>query len=367
MSEKLQIAVTTLIISFVLLVHNGQEPLFLFALAALPFLLFFVWRKRSLWPLAFYILIVGALGRYTRYFREGYMSDVLPAIRDYIGYFLSGKNVYREIIMAASGPTPFTYLPFALLWYLPARLIGVDLRFMEMIVASLVPLVYFLYGRLKKTWDHLPMVAVLALTPFLLDLSADGSNDNSAIFLLLVALVLFFYSQLRKNKVSAVASAIVLACFAMFKHYSVFFLMFFLPYLTTVKSFPIRIRSYAMIFFIVCLMIVVPGIIASPAGFWRSLVFIERTNFHPVWGWNIWVALKVGWGVSVSRNIMWMVRTVGTLVVTGILILLRPWKSFQTVCLATVISLLTYLVFSEWTTYAYFSYLIPIFALAIFP
>lgn len=215
---------------------------------------------------------------------------------------------------------------------------------MEMIVASFVPLVYFLYGKLKATWQHLPMVAVLALTPFLLDLSSDGSNDNSAIFLLLIALVLFLYAQIRKNKMSAISSAVVLAGFTIFKHYSVFFLIFFVPYLARVKSFPIRIRSYAMVFGAVCLLLAIPGIGASPAGFWRSLVYIERTNYHTVWGWNIWVALKVGWGIVVSRDTMWIVRTIGTLLVTGVLMALRPWRSFQTVCLATVISMLTYLV-----------------------
>jgi hypothetical protein len=266
--------------------------------------------------------------------------------------------------MAASGPTPFTYLPFALLWYLPARLFSIDLRFMEMIVASAVPLLYFVYGRIKNTWQHMPLVAVLSLTPFLLDLSADGSNDNSAIFLLLAALVLFFFAQTRKNKMAAVASAIMLAAATMFKHYSVFFLIFFLPYLRTVRSFPIRIRSYVWLYIGVCLLLILPGVIASPGGFWQSLVFIERTNFHTVWGWNIWVALREGWGITMTREIMWMVRTVGTICVMGIVFLFRAWRSFQTVCLATGISLLTYLVLSEWTTYAYFTFLLPIFALA---
>lgn len=95
--EKLQIAMTMLVISFVLLVHNGREPLFLIALSAIPPLLFVVWQKRLLWPIAIYLLIVGALGRYARYFRQGYMSDVIPAIQDYIGYFMSYGNDCRVV------------------------------------------------------------------------------------------------------------------------------------------------------------------------------------------------------------------------------------------------------------------------------
>ncbi|OGG35136.1 hypothetical protein A2363_01400 [Candidatus Gottesmanbacteria bacterium RIFOXYB1_FULL_47_11] len=366
MKENVQIAITTLVISIVLLIHNGREPLFLFAFASIPIILFIAWKKSSLWPVALYILIVGVLGRYTQYFRQGYMSDVLPAIQDYIGYFLSGKNVYKEIIMVQNGPAPFNYLPFALLWYLPARLVFLDLRFMEMIVASFVPLMYFLYGKLKGTWQHLPIVAVLALSPFILDLSSDGSNDNSAVFLLLTALVLFMYAQARNKKMSAILSALVLTAFTMFKHYSAFFLIFFLPYLTKVKQFPIRIRSYVLVYGVACLLLVIFGVGASPDGFWRSLVYIERTNFHPVYGWNIWVALKDGWGITASRDIMWMVRTVGTALTIGGLLMLRPWRSFQTVCLASAISMLTYLVLSEWTTTAYFSFLLPMFALSLF-
>jgi len=189
---------TTITISFVLLVHNGREPVFLIALAILPILIVLFLRKPNLLPIAIYLLIFGALGRYTRYFRQTYASDTLLAIKDHIGYFLAGKNVYEQIVMAQSGPTPFTYLPFSLFWYLPARLLSIDLRWFEMLVSALVAPLVLMYGRILKTWKHLPVVAVVALTPFLLDLSADGSNDNSAIFLLLAALALFLAHLHRK-------------------------------------------------------------------------------------------------------------------------------------------------------------------------
>ncbi|MEK7587206.1 MAG: hypothetical protein AAB457_00040 [Patescibacteria group bacterium] len=120
---------TTITMAFVLLVHNGTEPLFLVAMALLPVLIFQFLYKKTLWPLAVYLIIFGLLGRYTRYFRQTYASDTLLAIQDHIGYFLAGKNVYEQVVMAQSGPTPFTYLPFSLFWYLPARLLTIDLRF----------------------------------------------------------------------------------------------------------------------------------------------------------------------------------------------------------------------------------------------
>ncbi|OGG28312.1 hypothetical protein A3A64_04330 [Candidatus Gottesmanbacteria bacterium RIFCSPLOWO2_01_FULL_48_11] len=98
-------------------------------------------------------------------------------------------------------------------------------------MSALVAPLVLMYGRILKTWKHLPVVAVVALTPFLLDLSADGSNDNSAIFLLLAALALFVRGTVKKLDKATVLSAIVLGLAASFKHYMAFFLIFFLPYI----------------------------------------------------------------------------------------------------------------------------------------
>lgn len=359
---------TSVAIAFVLLVHNGREPVFLIALAILPILLLLFLRKPHLWPLAVYLLIFAALGRYTRYFRQTYASDTLLAIRDHIGYFLAGKNVYDQVVMAQAGPTPFTYLPFSLFWYLPARLLTVDLRFFEMLVSmAVVPLV-FVYGRILRTWKHLPVVAVVALTPFLLDLSADGSNDNSAIFLLLVALLLFVcrfpelkQPQFRESRIAPtmVVSAVVLGLVASFKHYVVFFLIFFVPYLIGK-----RMWRYVGIFLVTVGIVSLPFILASPAGFAKSLFFIEIGNFHSVWGWNIWVALRDGLGIVASRREMWLVRTIATgSVVLGLLKFFRL-TSIQRVLIAGSVTMFVYLVTSDWTTYAYFTFLVPLVGLS---
>lgn len=366
MIDHTSLFITTLIVSFVLLVHNGQEPLFLIALSLIPVLLLLWLKKPSLWPLVVWLLVAGALGRYTRYFRQGYMSDAILAIRDYIGYFLAGKNVYHEMVMAQSGPTPFTYLPFSLFWYLPAQFFGIDHRWVEMLVSTTVPVLLFIYGRIRSTWQHLPLVAVVALTPFLIDLSSDGSNDNSAIFLLLASLVLFALAQARKHRRAAIFSAIVLACASAFKHYMAFFLIFFLPYLVHIKHFPIKGKTYVYIFAGTLAILCLPFILASPTGFFRSLVFIEVTNFHKVWGWNIWVALRDGWGIMATRQHMWLVRTIATAATAIVLFWRFQLTSLARVALASSILMLMYLVTSEWTTSAYFTFLIPLCALAFF-
>ncbi len=356
---------TTIVVSFVLLIHNGTEPLFLSAYAGIALLIAIFLVKKSLWPLVLYLLVFGFFGRYTRYFRETYASDTLLAIRDYIGYFLAGKNVYREIIWAQSGLTPFTYLPFSLLWYIPAQILSVDLRFFEMMVSGLVPVLVFMYGYIKKQWAMLPVVAVVSLTPFLLDLSSDGSNDNSAIFLLLSALVFLVLSVKRKSSRWAIVSAVGMGLAFSFKHYLAFFAIFFVPFLLTSKQFlPIPHKKYLVIMVATIGIICLPFILASPTGFWKSLFFIEIGNFHTTWGWNIWVALRDGVGITATKQQMWLVRTAGTAIVT-----LGFWKFYKLqtlgrVYVATALTLLVYLIFSNWTTYAYFTFLVPVFALA---
>ncbi len=352
---------TTVTIAFVLLVHNGREPVFLVALALLAVLILLFLRKQSLWPLAIYLVIFGVLGRYTRYFRETYASDTLLAIKDHIGYFLEGRNIYDQIVMAQSGPTPFTYLPFSLFWYLPARLVSLDLRFFEMMVSWFVAPLVLIYGRILKTWKHMPIVAVVALTPFLLDLSADGSNDNSAVFLLLVALIFLVAEKAKrgkKDKKLEVASAIVLGLATSFKHYMAFFLIFFLPYLITK-----RMWGYLKIFLIAVGIVSLPFILASPQGFFRSLFFIEIGNFHDVWGWNIWVTIRDGWGITATRQQMWLVRTVLTAATALGLWKFFRLKSLQHVLIASSVTLLVYLLTSDWTTYAYFTFLVPLIGL----
>ncbi|OGG28311.1 hypothetical protein A3A64_04325 [Candidatus Gottesmanbacteria bacterium RIFCSPLOWO2_01_FULL_48_11] len=104
---------------------------------------------------------------------------------------------------------------------------------------------------------------------------------------------------------------------------------------------------------------------ASPAGFFRSLFFIEIGNFHEVWGWNIWVALRDGWGIVATRQQMWLVRTIITgLVALGLLKFFRV-KSLQRVLMAGSVTLLVYLMTSDWTTYAYFTFLVPLIGLAV--
>lgn len=358
------IFISTIITSFVLIEHNGTEPLFLIAFTIMPFLILLFYYKKSLYPLIIYLLIVAVLGRYTRYLRETYASDTLLAIRDYIGYFVHGKNVYKEMIMAQSGLTPFTYLPFSLFWYLPAYVLKIDLRFFEMLVSCCVPIVLILYGKILKTFKILPILSVVSLTPFLLDLSADGSNDNSTIFILLLSVISFVYSIKNKNRTFAIVSAITLGFAASFKHQVFFYLLFFLPYLYQSKKLLVISNIRYIIYTVLTIIIIlVPFILTAPEGFFRSLSFIELTNWHKTWGWNIWVALKDLFHITLERNEMWLVRTVITSLIAVLLLRYFRLNSYNKVFIASGVTMFVYLAFSQWTTYAYFTFLVPLLGL----
>lgn len=358
---------TAIIISFVLIEHNGVEPLFLLAFTLIPFLILIFYYKKSFNLLIIYLLAIAIFGRYTRYFRETYASDALLAIRDYIGYFIHGKNVYKEMIMSQSGLAPFSYLPFSLFWYLPAYIFKIDLRFFEMLISSLVPVLILIYGKVLKTIKILPLFTVVSLTPFLLDLSADGSNDNSAIFILLLSIVLFVCSIKNKSHFLAIISAIILGLASSFKHYVFFYLLFFIPYIYQNKKL-LAISSKRYIFYTLLTILVVSGpfILSEPQGFFRSLSFNELTNWHKIWGWNIWVVLRDVLHVSFSTQQIWFVRTVISIITTLLLFRYFRLNSFNKVFVASGILMFIYLVFSQWTTYAYFTFLIPLLALSAF-
>lgn len=356
----------TVVISFVLLVHNGTEPLFIFGLALLPVLIAMYHYHRSYIPIVTYLIILGVLGRYTRYGRETYASDTLLAIRDYIGYFLAGKNPYKEIVWAQSGLTPFTYFPFSLYWYLPAQLFHIDLRYFEMLASSVVPIFLTVIGFLTDIRRILPVLAVVSLTPFIMDLSSDGSNDSSAVLLLLASVTFLLVGRRKQSDVWGIASAIVLALATSFKHYLAFYLLYFVPFVLRQKTVGgLLSKKYLMVWGVTMAVLFLPFVLTAPAGIWRSLHFIEISNWHRTWGWNVWVALRDSIGLEVSKQAMWFVRTVATASVCFILLRFYTRMHLRNVFIASSLTMFVYLMLSNWTTYAYFTFLLPLLGLSM--
>ncbi|QQG40360.1 MAG: hypothetical protein HYV37_02200 [Candidatus Levyibacteriota bacterium] len=358
---------TTITISFVMLIHNGTEPLFLFAYASIPILIVLFYLKKSLFPIVLYLLFVGTVGRITQYYHSTYGSDTLLAVRDFIGYFVHGYNVYKEMTMSTTGLQPFTYLPFSLFWYLPAYGLKMDLRFFEMLVSCFVPVILAFYGKIINRVQILPILAVISLAPFLIDLSADGSNDNSAIFILLLSILSFVYAKKIKSRNVAILSAVILGFAASFKHYVFFYVLFFFMYLIQNKKI-LPISGGRYIFYTVLTIIIVSGpfILSEPEGFLRSLAFIQLPAGHGTWGWNIWVALRDLLQITITSGQMSGVRIILTLLTFFLLFRYFRINALNKVFIASGLTMLVYFAFSQWTTIAYFTFLLPLFFLSAF-
>jgi len=128
------------------------------------------------------ILVLVGLGIWLRYlgqFAGGY-SDVLTVTHAAIQRMLAGESPYGVGYEVSMPPgAPFPYGPLTLLWYLP---FGDDPRRLEFCVSVVVMLLLAAHGR------PLGLVAY-ALTPTLIALTIDGSNDTSAGFFLLLATI----------------------------------------------------------------------------------------------------------------------------------------------------------------------------------
>ncbi len=145
------------------------------------------------------IVVVVALGVWMRQAPiVGGYSDVLPVTRAAIARMLAGRSPYGVGYDVSMPPgAPFHYGPVALLWYLPFR---DDPRRLEFWVAVVVLLLLGVRGR--------PLgLALYAFSPTLIGLTADGSNDTSAGFFLLIALLVIPRAPSVGGLLLAVASA----------------------------------------------------------------------------------------------------------------------------------------------------------------
>ncbi len=152
------------------------------------------------WRVGFLVIfVIVTLGVWLRYSPiVGGFSDVLPVTKAAIARALSGQSPYGVGYDVSLPPgSPFHYGPVSILWYLP---FVDDPRRLEFWVSVVVLVLLGLRGR--------PIgLALYAFSPTLIQLTADGSNDTSAGFFLLVALLVIPRSPWVGGFLLAVASA----------------------------------------------------------------------------------------------------------------------------------------------------------------
>jgi hypothetical protein len=156
---------------------------------------------RANW-LAILALVGAGIGLRIAFIDVGF-SDVLTVTAAAIERVLAGGNPYGVGYGVSRPPgAPFPYGPLALLWYLPFR---ADPLIVELAVSSLVVILLGLRGR--------PLgLAIFAAAPVLYTTAGDGSNDNSAGLLLLIALL--------ATRRSILVGAVLLGLATAFKPYA---------------------------------------------------------------------------------------------------------------------------------------------------
>ena len=96
-----------------------------------------------------------------------------------------------------------------------------------------------------------------------------------------------------------------------------------------------------------------------------GVCFLSKSATFTLSGGNIWVALRDGFGIMVSRKENVVRANYGNGCYDHWAVEVFPAADTRDVCIAGSVSMLVYLVTSEWTTYAYFTFLVPLIALSV--
>jgi hypothetical protein len=258
-------------------------------------------------------------------------SDVLDVTSTAIRGVLAGQNPWGHGFATSRPPgAPFAYGPLALFWYLPSIN---DPDAIELLVSFIILGLLALRGR--------PLgLAVYAAAPTLVLTSWDGSNDTSAGFLILGALVL----AARRPWLGAVVLALAVA----FKPYALAWApgLLFYGHLSAVTGFVLP-----------SLAIWGPSLLAwGPGNYLVSLQLADSVHRSP------WYSLGVIWETFTRTRAPAAVLDQARLVAgeAAALVGLRFARSIDRVIVVGILVFVIVMFGGYWSTYAYFSAIAPI-------
>jgi hypothetical protein len=259
-------------------------------------------------------------------------SDVLDVTSDALREALYlGFNPWGHGFPSARPPgAPFPYGPVGLFWYIPA----VDApRELELLVSCAIMALLAVRGR--------PVgLAVYATAPTLVATATDGSNDTSAGFLILIALVL----AAKRPWLGAVALAVAVA----FKPYAAAWA----PALIVFGGLP-ALEAFLAASFIIW----APSLLSwGGLNYLRSLQMAEDAHHAPYWSFG--VIYEQVFGRAASRAGLNTMRLIlgGTVGLASLLFI----KSMDRVILAGVLVFVIVMFGGYWGSYAYLGAIAPI-------
>jgi len=303
----------------------GAVTLHLIVLTALLFASM-RWRVA---PIAIIALVIAGID-----LRFAYLSPVGSDVDDVtiaaIQRLLAGQSPYGFAYPETVPPgSTFPYGPLALLWYLPFP----SPRQLELFISIAILVALAVRGR--------PLgVAIYATLIPLLVVASDGSNDNSAGLLLLIALV----SAERWPRVGAAVLGLAIA----FKPYALAWAAPMVGWGGLALLWPILLAAGTFW---------LPAIVAwGPAAIYQSLVGAEEAQIRVGAYYSLAWALK-RWGSPVAPETLNQLRLLIGAVASGIA-LLRTRSHAAMILGGTAIFLAT-LFLGAWSTFAYFAAIAP--------
>ena len=312
--------------------------------------------------ICWYAILIGASERLSRTpLLDG--SDVLRATQEAIANLLQGLNPYTVPLTSTIPPgSPLVYPPGELLWYLPAHVLFGDLTRVDTVAGILTTVVICIAG-LRAGWDRVALPAMLYATWGIGAFrAADGSNDVSAAFIVVLALgvLVFADRDTRSGRIAFVVSAIFFGWAVAFKQFAIVILPLVLRHLAVAGR---DWRRYGLISLATIAVLVVPFLVWAPGAFLAQQ--LATLTFHTeVWGANLLALLQQYTDVTDWLPFFFAAEIVVTLVVFAILLRAR----FATIGVATFAGcavILVALLLARWTTQPYYAYLGGVAAMAL--
>ncbi|HEX7950099.1 MAG TPA: 2-amino-4-hydroxy-6-hydroxymethyldihydropteridine diphosphokinase [Candidatus Limnocylindrales bacterium] len=260
-------------------------------------------------------------------------SDVMDVIGAAIRLVAGGGNPYGIGYAVTRPPgSSYPYGPLALLWYAPFQERGWQL---ELIVGGAVLVLLAMRGKLLG-------LAIYATAPTIVATTGDGSNDTSAGFLLLVALVV--------ARRRPVLGAFLLAVAVAFKPYLAAWAPAFLVW---------GGWTVAGVFLATSLVLWSPVIVVwGIPKFLKSLDLAAKAQARHLPAWSLGDLWRSVFHDQVSASRLETLRLV--LGAAAAAVTLRWSRSLDGVILAGALVYLVTLYMGYWSTYAYFAAIAPI-------
>jgi hypothetical protein len=280
-------------------------------------------------------------------------SDVLRATDEALDVFLGGGDPYRHVLESTIPPgSPFVYPPGEFLFYLPFKLALDDITRVDTWTGVAIVVLIVIAGT-RVGFDAVALPAMLYATWGAAAFHAvDGSNDVSASFVLVLALVLAaFAAPTRAGRWAFFASAFVFGWAMGFKQFAILALPALLRHLAVAEA---PWRRYAVVAVGTTAALVLPFLIMDPGAFVEQQLALF--TFHrETWGANLLAVAARFVDPTPLVPIFFALE----LLLTGVVIAITlRWRvpTLGAAALAASGAIVVPLLLARWTTQPYYVY-----------